>query len=412
MSAQKFRSGIRILSETGSRALTIDSSGNIKSSVTTDTEVGYLSGVTSSVQTQLSGKIDSSEKGANSGVATLDAGGKIPAAQLPNTVMEFQGTWSAATNSPTLADGAGNAGDVYVNTAVGTVNFGSGNITFAIGDWVIYNGSIWQKSINSNAVVSVNGQQGVVSLDTDSISEGTNKYFTDERAQDAIGASLTDTASVDLTYNDGLNIIKADVLPGGVDHDQLLNYAANKHIDHTTVSISTASNSGLTGGGDISATRSLSVDIDGTTSKSSPVSADELLIYSIADSALRKTTKGQLLSGLPIASTGDINETSFSLSNNQSSPANITSFVFANGSVRSFEALVSVYIDATSPLYEVFTLRGIQKSSSWDLSISSSGDDSQISLSITSAGQVQYTSANISGFNSGVMKFRAITTSV
>lgn len=42
-----------------------------------------------------------------------------------------------------------------------------------------------------------------------------------------------------------------------IDHDQLTNFVANKHIDHTSVSI-TAGN-GLTGGGTIAATRTVSV---------------------------------------------------------------------------------------------------------------------------------------------------------
>jgi hypothetical protein len=122
-------------------------------------------------------KISSSEKGANNGVATLDAGGKIPVAQLPNSVMEYQGTWNASTNSPSLADGTGSAGDVYLVNVAGTQDLGSGSQTFAVGDWVVYSGSIWQKSINSNAVVSVNSQTGVVVLDTDDIAEGSsNKY--------------------------------------------------------------------------------------------------------------------------------------------------------------------------------------------------------------------------------------------
>jgi hypothetical protein len=108
--------------------------------------------------------INVTEKAANNGVATLDAGGKVPASQLPNTVMEFKGTWDASTNTPTLADGTGNAGDVYLVSVAGTQNLGSGAITFAVGDWALYSGTIWQKSINSNDVVSVNGQQGVVVL--------------------------------------------------------------------------------------------------------------------------------------------------------------------------------------------------------------------------------------------------------
>jgi hypothetical protein len=121
------------------------------------------------------------QKGSSNGLATLDAGGKIPSSQLPSSVMEYKGTWNASTNTPTLADGVGDTGDVYLVNVAGTQNLGSGSITFAVGDWVVYNGTIWQKSINSNAVVSVNGYTGVVALTTSDISEGTNLYYLDSR---------------------------------------------------------------------------------------------------------------------------------------------------------------------------------------------------------------------------------------
>ena len=85
---------------------------------------------------------------------------------------------------------------------------------------------------------------------------------------------------------------------------------------------------------------------------------------------------------------------------------------FSSATVRGFEAIVSVAIDATSDLFETFTLLGINKGSSFDMSIQSVGDDSGISFSITSGGQVQYTSTNVSGFVSNTIKFRARTTSV
>jgi hypothetical protein len=78
-----------------------------------------------------------------------------------------------------------------------------------------------------------------------------------EAAQDAVGGILTDTASIDFTYNDAGNTISAVVLPGGVNHDALLNWDANKHIDHSTVLINAGT--GLTGGGDIAASRTLSL---------------------------------------------------------------------------------------------------------------------------------------------------------
>jgi len=111
-------------------------------------------------------------------------------------------------------------------------------------------------------------------------------------------------------------------------------------------------------------------------------------------------------------SAGDISETSFSAANNQSSAANVTGLAFNNAVVRSFKAIVSVYIDATSDLFEQFELQGIQKGSQWDMSISSVGDSSGITFSITTGGQVQYTSTNVTGFSSNTVKFRAWTTSV
>jgi hypothetical protein len=104
------------------------------------------------------------QKGAALGVATLDSGGKIPATQLPSTVMDYKGNWNASTNTPTLADGVGSTGDVYRTNVAGTQDLGSGPQTFAVGDWVVYNGTIWELSNNSSAVMSVNGFTGVVVL--------------------------------------------------------------------------------------------------------------------------------------------------------------------------------------------------------------------------------------------------------
>lgn len=100
----------------------------------------------------------------------------------------------------------------------------------------------------------------------------------------------------------------------------------------------------------------------------------------------------------------------FSSANNQSSAANVTGLVFANASHRSAEVTISVFIDATSDLAAKYTLSCIQKSSSWEMSQEYAGDVTGIVFSITSAGQVQYTSTNISGFSAGIMKFSAITT--
>ena len=113
-----------------------------------------------------------------------------------------------------------------------------------------------------------------------------------------------------------------------------------------------------------------------------------------------------------LGASGDILETSFSLVNGQSSLTNITSFIFSNAIVRSFDALVSISISATSNLYETIEIKGIQKDSDWQISISSTGDTSGVILEITSTGQMQYITPTYSGFTSGTLKFRAITTSI
>lgn len=510
----------KLAAVTASRALASDGSGFVSASSVTSTELGYVSGVTSAIQTQIDAKISSSEKGANNGVATLDGGGKIPVSQLPNSVMEYQGNWNASTNTPTLADGTGSAGDVYRASVAGSQDLGSGSQSFDVGDWVVYNGSIWEKSTNSNAVVSVNGQSGIVVLDSDDISEGvTNLYYTAERAQDDIGTILVDSATIDFTYSDGTPSITAIVKAASLDETHL---TSGTQIPVAKIAALTASRAVVTDGSGVlsaSATTSTEVgylsgvtsaiqtqlgnkaatDLSNLITTSIPVdllpsvdltsnlgsatktwsnlfaaqiknasgntivdtatteifdlsgnfalNSDQRRLYdSSGNKALNwqsrilyasndaaaidfsnistVTFSGQVLSGVgsPSVSTdaatkGYVDgvvpaEGSFSGANNQVSPANVTGFAFANASYRSFDSLVSIYVDATSPLYEVYNLRGVQKGSSWDLAQASNGDDSSVLFSITNAGQIQYTSGNYAGFNALTIKFISRTTSV
>lgn len=102
--------------------------------------------------------------GAANGVASLDSGGKVPLAQLPSTLLIYLGAWDASTNTPTIADGTGTNGDVYRTSVAGTQDLGSGPLTFAIGDFAIYNGTIWQHSPAADGVSSVNSQTGAVTV--------------------------------------------------------------------------------------------------------------------------------------------------------------------------------------------------------------------------------------------------------
>lgn len=218
---------------TASRALESNGSGVISASAVTSTELGYVSGVTSAIQTQLGNK------------QPLDA--------------DLTALAALATTGLIVRTGAGTA-------ATRTITAGTG-ISVADGDGVAANPTI-----------------------TSTITQ-----YTDEMAQDAVGTILTDTASIDFTYNDAGNTISAVVLPAGVDHNALANFVANKHVDHSTVQIATAVTSGLNGGGDITATRNIVAAPERATA-TSPALGDILLFADVSNAnALRNATVTEFL---------------------------------------------------------------------------------------------------------------------
>ena len=94
-------------------------------------------------------------RGTANGFATLDASGRVPYSQLPESAMEYKGQWNAETNTPTLAYGTGTKGDFYIVSVAGTQNLGSGNIQFFVNDRVIYDGSVWSR-LSAGDVKTVN----------------------------------------------------------------------------------------------------------------------------------------------------------------------------------------------------------------------------------------------------------------
>ena len=127
-------------------------------------------------------KISNTVLGEPDGLATLDVNGKVPLTQLPNSIMQYKGTWDADLNDPDLLDGAGNndpedVGNVYRVVVAGTPDLGSGPITFAVGDYVILNDDfVWEKAQTSEivgGVSSVNGEVGDVVLELDDLDDVT-----------------------------------------------------------------------------------------------------------------------------------------------------------------------------------------------------------------------------------------------
>jgi hypothetical protein len=150
--------------------------------------------------------------GIANGIASLGADGKLAASQIPTSLtgaVVFKGTWNANTNSPTLADGSGTSGWQYAVSTGGTVNLGSGSITFVSGDYVIYNGTIWQR-IPSNSIAAAGTLTGttlnatVVSSSLTSVGTLTNLTVTNTITGSISGNAATATNGVVTTgtYSD------------------------------------------------------------------------------------------------------------------------------------------------------------------------------------------------------------------
>lgn len=123
---------------------------------------GELNQLTTDDKTSLVNAINSivASKAQPNGIASLDQNGRIPYEQLPESAMEFKGTWDAITNTPTLVNGTGTKGDFYVvNSAAtsGSTQFGQ---KFFVNDRVIYDGQTWVRlASGSNASLTVTSEE-------------------------------------------------------------------------------------------------------------------------------------------------------------------------------------------------------------------------------------------------------------
>lgn len=171
-----------------------------------------------------------SQIGAANGVAPLGADLKVPIGNIPDAVLgnvKFKGFWNADTNTVTSSDpglngnpiptaGSANEGYYFIVQVGGSTDV-DGITDWVVGDWIISGGDSWNKVDNTDAVISVNGLTGAVTLTTTNISEGTGLYFTDGRARAAavlnsLSGNETDQAPSVQSVKDALDL-KANLIP-------------------------------------------------------------------------------------------------------------------------------------------------------------------------------------------------------
>lgn len=192
----------------------------------------------------LANKIDVSTKGAALGVAPLDASQKVPSTYLPDAILgsvTYKGTYNANTGLPALAAAsAANKGFYYVVDVIGSTPMNLG-----LGDWVISNGTAWEKVSNSGAVPTVFGRSGAVvamagDYTTDLVTEGTtNRYYSDalanlnptltgkEDVSNKVNAIAADASYTKYPTVDAIKKYVDAKVPAGGNNGQVLSIASN-----------------------------------------------------------------------------------------------------------------------------------------------------------------------------------------
>jgi hypothetical protein len=95
--------------------------------------------------------------------------------------LNYKGTWNASTNTPALASGAGTNGDYYVVSVAGSTAL-DGLSNWGIGDWAVFNGSVWQRveggadlnGVNLSYTGTLTGGTGAITIGTDQIIKDVN----------------------------------------------------------------------------------------------------------------------------------------------------------------------------------------------------------------------------------------------
>jgi trimeric autotransporter adhesin len=142
--------------------------------------------------------------GASNGQILKYNGTSWAPASLTET-QNYIGTWDASNNTggvPDLSVVSSTAGDYYIVSVAGTL----GGISYAAGDWIVSDGSSWQKIPASTlGVTSFQGRKGVVVLTPADYVQlkdtGTNKVT---------GSKIADVADVDLTGISDGNVLRWD----------------------------------------------------------------------------------------------------------------------------------------------------------------------------------------------------------
>lgn len=234
----------------------------------------------------------------------------------------------------------------------------------------------------------------------------------------ALGALSTDanTQFLDIIGNGTQNIIQSTASGSGLLQPIAFNVGSqtNQLLLQTSGTI-VMGNTSLTSTSDQSGTLQVSgsVTVRGTENALSVTSGAMIVSGGLGIAKQLRVGERLFVNGVDVTpSNGSIPETSVALSQNVTNFTSISGFAFANGTVRGAIIHASVAVTATTNLFQVYTIRVVQRQSDWLMTVDAAGDDSLVVFSITSAGQIQYKSGSYPGFVSATLKYKANTLTV
>jgi hypothetical protein len=170
----------------------------VTGAATATTFLGDLNGTINTVTTAVTKANSTNDTTVATTAFVQNLIGTIPAGLV------FQGTWNAATNTPTLTSGTGTTGNFYIVSVDGSTNL-DGITDWKVGDWAVFveQGAQmqWEK-VDNSSVLDGSGTGQTLPLWSGS---GTSNTLTDSRFTQSSTANII-TGPSNLQANDSLRV--------------------------------------------------------------------------------------------------------------------------------------------------------------------------------------------------------------